>query len=415
MKKINRIEFDNGLVLLTERRPNTKKAVLLIGVKVGSVDEPKKLNGVSHFNEHMLFKSNKYRTTEQIAEDLEYSGAVANAYTTFRYTAFYVKTLRKNIPDAIEILLQGVTNFDYREDEFLTEKEVILTELKNYLNSPEKYSLYEFFIPTLFRGTPLEKTIIGSERTIRNLKKRDLERFKKKFYIPGNMVIVAVGNFNEDIVKKEISKTFADLDEKKIPRINSRVDLRNKKIEKFRYRSDISQLYMCLGYRVPGYVNKDIHRLDLLSGILYEGFSSRMFRELREKRGIGYDVSGVFSPHGDEGIFSVYINGFDTNRFKEAKDAISRIFEDLKKNLVPKREFNGVKNLMISKHSDKLEKILDRAIMILETEIYGIPYDFRRKERFIREISRRELMETAKDHLTDDYSMTVLCPEGFRE
>lgn len=411
MKGIKRTEFDNGLVLLTERRPTARKAALLIGAKVGSVDENGRLNGASHFNEHMLFKSNRYRTTEQISEDLEYAGTVINAYTTFRYTAFQAKALSNKIADAIEILFQGMNNFNYREDEFSTEKDVILTEIRNYINSPERYSLFELFVPALFRNTPLEKTVIGTEKSVRNLTKNELEGFKKKFYAPNNMIIAAAGKFNEDELLKIVGNTFGKLDEKKIPVSKSGVDLRNKKCEKFECRKDISQLYLCLGYKVPGYVHEDVHRLELLSGILGEGLSSRMMKELRERRGIGYDVGAFFSPDGNEGIFSTYISGFDPKKFEEVKDILFRIFEDLKKNPIPDREFNGIKNLLISKYDDRLEKIMDRAIMSLETELYGIPYDFRKEDKFIREISKDDLMETANRYLNDDYTMTALGPE----
>ncbi len=410
-KGIKRTEFDNGLVLLTEKRPTAKKAVLLIGIGVGSIDENDKISGASHFNEHMLFKSNRYRTTEQISEDLEYSGTVVNAYTSWRYTAFHAKALSDKIPDAVEILFQGAENFNYREDEFLTEKDVILTEIHNYINSPERYSLFELFIPLLFRNTKLEQTVIGTEKSVKNLTKNELEGFKREFYLPNNIVIVATGKFNEDELLKKVGDTFGKLKEKKISTPDFRVDLRNKKLEKFESRKDISQLYLSLGYKVPGHLHEDVHKLELLSGILAEGFSSRMLKELRERRGIGYDVGAFFSPDGDEGIFSAYINGFDPKRFEEAKDVLLKIFESLKKNPVPDREFNGIKNLMISKYADRLEKIMDRAIMIIETELYGIPYDFRREEKFIREISKEELMETANKYLTDDYTMTVLGPE----
>lgn len=411
MKGIKRTEFDNGLILLTEKRPTAKKAVLLMGVRVGSIDENDKINGASHFNEHMLFKSNRYRSAERISEDLEYAGTVVNAYTSWRYTAFHAKALSDRISDAVEILFQGIGNFNYEKDEFLTEKDVILTEIHNYINSPERYSLFELFIPALYRETPLERTVIGTENSVKNLTKNELEGFKRKFYAPNNMVIVATGKFNDDELLKRVKVTFGKLKEKKISRPSSMINLRNKKLEKFEHRKDISQLYMSLGYKVPGYVHEDIHRLEILSGILAEGFSSRMLRELREKRGIGYDVGAFFSPDGNEGIFSAYINGFDPKRFDEAIGVLLKIFESLKKNPVPDREFNGIKNLMISKYNDRLEKIMDRAIMIFETELYGIPYDFRKEEKFIREISKEELMETANKYLTEDYTMTVLGPE----
>ncbi|MEA3254651.1 MAG: insulinase family protein, partial [Candidatus Altiarchaeota archaeon] len=175
MKGINRIELDNGLVLLTEKRPNTKKAALLSGVRVGSAHEDDRLNGGSHFNEHLLFKSNRYRSARQITEDLEYSGAVINAYTTWKYTAFSAKVPHKELPKAVEILFQAATNFSYNRDEFETERQVIQTEIQNFINSPGRYSLTGLFIPKLFKGTPLERKVEGTTKAMGSVEKEELE------------------------------------------------------------------------------------------------------------------------------------------------------------------------------------------------------------------------------------------------
>ncbi|HDI73198.1 MAG: hypothetical protein DRO76_05050 [Candidatus Altiarchaeales archaeon] len=414
MKGINRIELDNGLVLLMEKRPNTKKTALLVGVKVGSINEDERLNGGSHFNEHLLFKSNKYRSARQISEDLEYSGAVINAYTTWKYTAFSAKVPYKELPKAIEILFQAATNFSYREDEFETERQVILTEIQNFINSPERYSLTGLFIPKLFEGTPLERTVEGTVETMGCVKKEELEKFKEKFYVPNNMVIAAVGKFDERKLVSSVENFFGSLDARNLPHSPTSIDLTNRRREKFEERKDISQVYMCLGYRVPGFSHRDVHSLDLISSILSEGLSSRMYRELREKRGIGYSVGSIFHPIGREGMFITHVDGFDPKRMEEARDVILKIFKDLKENPISDREFNGVKNLMISRYDDQLERIMDRAMMLLEKEIYNIPYDFREKEKFIRKISKREIQISAENYLGDDYSLTILGPEGFR-
>jgi len=157
LKDIKRVELDNGLVLLMEKTQNTKKTALLAGVRVGSVDESMKLNGGSHFNEHMLFKGNRYRSAREIAEDLEYSGTVINAYTTWKYTAFTAKAPYEHLNTAVEVINQAATNYSYIEEEFATERQVILTEIENFINSPDRYSLTGLFIPKLFEGTPLEK------------------------------------------------------------------------------------------------------------------------------------------------------------------------------------------------------------------------------------------------------------------
>jgi len=413
-KEMNRTEFDNGLVLLTEKRPNTRKAALLVGVKVGSVNEDDGLSGGSHFNEHLLFKSNKYRSARQIIEDLEYSGIIIDASTNWKYTAFHAKAPHRELTDAIEILFQAATNFSYDPREFSTEREVILTEIQNYINLPDRYSLFGLFIPTLFRGTPLARKVEGTTDSIKNITKEELERFKEDYYVPNRMAIVAVGRFNEEKLIRKIKATFGKLEARDIPNPEPDVSLDNKEFERFEPRKDISQLYLGLGYRVPGFSHEDVHKIDLLSSILSAGLSSRIFRELREERGIGYRVGSFFYPLSNEGIFCIHVDGFDPKRFEETKDVIERIFDDLKDNPISDREFKGTKNLMISRYDDRLERIRERARMILETEFYRIPYDFSQKESYIRKISKEDLMDTARRYLTGKYSLTVLTPEGFR-
>ena len=415
LEGITRKEFDNGLVLLMEKRPNTSKATLLVGVKVGSVNENEILSGGSHFNEHLLFKSNSYRSARQLVEDLEYSGIIINAYTNWKYTVFYAKSPHRELAKAVEILFQAATNFNYNPKEFSTEREVVLTEVKNHINSPERYSISGLFIPTLFRGTPLERPIEGTTDSMEKITKEQLEGFKKEYYVPNNMVLVAVGKFDEEELIRKVEDTFGTLESKKIPTLDLNITLDNENFERYETREDISQLYMCLGYRTPGSAHEDHYKLDLLTSILSEGLSSRMFRELREKRGIGYDVGSLFHPMGDEGIFCTHVSGFDPKRFKETKDIIFKIFKDLKTNSITDREFKGTKTLMISKYDDKLEIITNRALFLLETEFYKTPYDFRNKESYINEISKNDLRDLANEYLTDEYSLTVLAPNGFKK
>jgi predicted Zn-dependent peptidase len=410
MKNIERTEFGNGLVLLTEERPNTKKAALLAGVGVGSVNENDKLNGGSHFNEHLLFKSNGFRSARQIIEDLEYTGTIVNAYTTWGYTAFYAKTPHKELENSIEILFQAAANFDYDEKEFELERKVILTEIQNYIDSPEKYALMGLFIPTLFSGTPMEKKIEGTAGSMGSVTKKELEGFKRRFYVPNNTIIAVCGKFNRSRLVEVVENTFGGLKKRNFP-VTGKVDIGNRRVTKSEGRRDITQSYLGLGYRVPGYSSENFFVLDLLSSILSEGLSSRMFHELRERRGIGYSVGNFFYPLRKEGMFASHVDGFDPVRVDETREVILKIFEDLKHNRLDNREFRGTKKLMISKYDDRLEKITERAMMGFQSEFFRIPFDFREKERFIRNVSREDIQEASEEYLNEEYVMTLLEPE----
>ena len=410
MDEIQRVEYGNGLRVLLEERVNTKKAALLIGVRVGSVDEYDGINGGSHFNEHLLFKSNKHRTSRQITEDLEYSGTVINAYTTWKYTAFYAKTPYNELQNAVQILYEAATNLDYRSKEFELEREVVLTEIRNYINSPEKYALMDLFIPTLFNNTPLEKKIQGTVEAMGFVEKERLEDFKGDYYSPGNIVIVVCGNFNEKKLLGKVEETFGSMQKGKKHHRES-VELSNRHTVREESRGDINQMYLSLGYRVPGYRSDDFFKLELLSSILSEGLSSRLFKELREKRGIGYSVGSFYKAFRDEGMFISHVDGFNPLKLEETKETIQMVFSNLKEEKIGEREFEGTKKLMLSKYDDQLERITESAMLLLESEFCGIPFDYREKERYIWEVTEQDLLDVADKYLSEDYTMTLLKPE----
>lgn len=410
MKDILKKEYSNGLTLVAEERPNTRKVALFVGVGVGSVDEDSEINGGSHFNEHLLFKSNKHRTARQIIEDLEYSGSLVNACTTWKYTGFYAKTPKSSLNGALDILFEAATNFEYDEKEFELERQVILTEIQNYINSPEKHALTGLFIPTLFEGTPLEKKIEGTTESMGKIKKKELEAFKQRFYAPNNMIIAVCGRFDWKKLTQLIEETFGILEKKHVPR-RQKISIQNRGNRREEKRLDITQSYLHLGYRVPGFCGKDFFSLEMISSLLSEGMSSRLFHELREKRGIGYSVGNFFYPTGEEGMFVSHVDGLDPERVEETEEIILNIFSDLKKRRVQTKEFKGTKKLMISRYDDLLEKITERAMLLFLSEFFRVPYDFREKEKYIRAVTKDNVMDAAKEYLTEDYTLTLLSPK----
>lgn len=415
MKRIKRKELDNGLVVLTEKMPHRKKAVLLVGIKVGAVNENDKLSGASHFTEHLLFKSNKFRSAKQINEDLEFEGILINAFTDQTMTFFYADSIPAKLGKAIDIIYEAVTNFEYDQKEFELERKVVLTEIQVYIEQPMDYSSENLFIPTLFRGTPLERTIAGTEKSIGGVTKEELKQFKRAFYVPNNMAIVLVGNFNEKELEKRIENTFANLKPKSLPSQYLDIDLTNQYFVRLESHPSIKEIYLDIGFKVPGFAHEDVFKLMLLDGILSAGSSSRMFQRLREERGIGYSVGSSFGNFGNAGAFETYVAGFDVKRFEEVKDVILKEFRDLKINLVSSRELDGTKNLLIAEHHDVLERLFPRADSILEKEFDKFPFDFRELPRHLKKISRKDILEIARKYLTDQFVLTALVPEGFKK
>lgn len=414
LKDVKRTVLDNGLTILTHKVPAAKKAVILVGAKVGSIHENEQLNGGSHFNEHLLFKSNHYRTAKQITETLELGGAAINAWTYFNETVFYVKCLPEALGEAITVAYQAATNGVYNKAEFERERQVILTEIKRGIESPGSYAASHLFYPALFAGTPLEKTVAGTEAAMSVIAPSDLICFKSDYYNPNNMVIVAVGRFDEKKLKQNIKKTFGAMFYSMGMGRPSIIAPPNRHREKFETRSDVKQVYLYLGYRVPGDLHPDTFKLQFLDGVLSAGFSSRLFQNLREKHGIGYSVGSFYGSHVGVGLFGVSVSGFDAKRFLETREIILGEFTDLKTNLLGDKEFDITRNLLVSQHHEGLESITSLAKGILGTEINNMPYDFRETDKHLKKITKKNVLEMARQYLTDDFTLTALVPEGFK-
>lgn len=414
LKGVKRTVLDNGLTILTHKVPKAKKAVLLVGVKVGSIHENDTLTGGSHFNEHLLFKSNTHRTAKQITETLELGGAAINAWTYFNETVFYVKCLPEALGEAITVAYQAATNGVYNKAEFELERQVILTEIKRGIENTGSYAVSHLFYPALFAGTPLEKTVAGTEAAMSAVKAFDLINFKSDYYNPNNMVIVVVGKFNEKKLGRDIKKTFGAMFYSRGICHPSVVALPNRHREKFETRSDVKQVYLYLGYRVPSKLHPDTFKLQFLDGVLSAGFSSRMFQELREKHGIGYSVGSFYGSHVGVGLFGIHVSGFDAKRFLETREIILGEFTDLKTNLLSDKEFDITRSLLVSQYSEGLDNLSGLARGILYTEINGYTHDFREVYKYLKKVTKKDVLEMARQYLTDEFTLTALVPEGFK-
>lgn len=414
MPGVKRIILDNGLRILTAKGPHTRKAVIMVGFKVGLIDETEENSGISHFLEHILFKSTQSRKRKQIVMDLEEVGTKVNAGTNVDHTILYAKVLPQFVKRVIRNFFEMVSNPAYNSREFELEKKVVLEEWENSWDEPIDHSFDFLYWPTLFKGTPLERSIAGRRESLQSMSKQDLEDFKKKYYLPNNMAIVAVGKFNEEEVIREITETFGTLSPKQVPEQKLEVELINSQTIKLIPRRTLSsQVYLVLGYRVPGSLHKDIHKLNLLDSILSEGMSSRLFVALREKRGIGYGVGTALADFKQIGSLHAYITGFNKKRFQGAVKAILGEFQDLKKKTISNRELQKAKNQLISSHQESMEKPEFWGRQILEKEFFGVPYDFRRIPKHIKKITPRDIRRIANQYLIDDYTLCALVPEGF--
>ncbi|MFH5974147.1 M16 family metallopeptidase [Clostridium perfringens] len=283
----NTIILPNGLKVITIKK-DTRLASINIGVNIGSLYEDEKELGMSHFVEHMLFKGTKNRSNEQLNRELEFLGGDYNAYTDYISTVYSITCLDEEFEKGIELLSDMILNSSFDEKEMKKEKGVVLSEIKSDKDDIEDLSIsrtHEY----AFDKSALKNSIAGTEEHVKGFKRKQVYDFYKKYYTPDNCVIVTVSAFSHE----QMQKIITDLFEKWEGKSHKKAEIikeENKELIKTTYKSQIEQGTVTYLYAFKEVCEKDKLPLKILSYKLAESSNSILFRELREERGLAYDV-----------------------------------------------------------------------------------------------------------------------------
>ncbi|MGU8283932.1 M16 family metallopeptidase [Clostridium perfringens] len=283
----NTIILPNGLKVITIKK-DTRLASINIGVNIGSLYEDEKELGMSHFVEHMLFKGTKNRSNEQLNRELEFLGGDYNAYTDYISTVYSITCLDEEFEKGIELLSDMVLNSSFDEKEMKKEKGVVLSEIKSDKDDIEDLSIsrtHEY----AFDKSALRNSIAGTEEHVKGFKRKQVYDFYKKYYTPDNCVIVTVSAFSHEQMQKIITDLFGKWEGKSHKKAKI-IKEENKDIVKTTYKSQIEQGTVTYLYAFKEVFEKDKLPLKILSYKLAESSNSILFRELREERGLAYDV-----------------------------------------------------------------------------------------------------------------------------
>lgn len=283
----NTIILPNGLKVITIKK-DTRLASINIGVNIGSLYEDEKELGMSHFVEHMLFKGTKNRSNEQLNRELEFLGGDYNAYTDYISTVYSITCLDEEFEKGIELLSDMVLNSSFDEKEMKKEKGVVLSEIKSDKDDIEDLSIsrtHEY----AFDKSALRNSIAGTEEHVKSFKRKQVYDFYKKYYTPDNCVIVTVSAFSHEQMQKIITDLFGKWEGKSHKKAKI-IKEENKNIVKTTYKSQIEQGTVTYLYAFKEVCEKDKLPLKILSYKLAESSNSILFRELREERGLAYDL-----------------------------------------------------------------------------------------------------------------------------
>jgi predicted Zn-dependent peptidase len=336
----SRRELKGGARLLTATLPDRASASVVLMFRVGSRFEDDRIGGISHFIEHLFFKGTRRRpSAKAIAEAIEGIGGVMNASTDKEVTVYWCRVPAERLELAVDVLCDIVSDSQLAPTDVERERMVILEELKMYLDQPQDY-VHSLFERIMWPEHPLGRDIIGTVESVSAISRDDLAAYVQDHYRRPNLVVGLAGALEPDLA--------ADLLESRLglPEPSNGTELAPPspldRPSVFLLRKDTEQAHICLGTRGVSYMDPDRYAVDLLNTILGEGMSSRLFLEIREKRGLAYDVHSYSSKHVDGGYFATYM-GVDPNKAEEALEAAQEELRRIAVDLVPAEELTKAK------------------------------------------------------------------------
>ncbi|MCT8991447.1 insulinase family protein [Chelativorans sp. SCAU2101] len=294
--------LSNGLTVATETLPHLESVALGVWVKSGSRNERDDEHGIAHLLEHMAFKGTGKRTALQIATDIEDVGGEINATTSVETTAFYARVLRDDLPLAIDILADILMDSRFDPVELEREQHVILQEIGAAHDTPDD-AVFDRFTETAFRHQAIGRSILGTPETVKSFTSEQLHRFMERQYGADRMVVVAAGGLRHDEFVREVEArlgSFRDKADTALPQYSHYVG------GDYRENRDLMDAQIILGFEGRAYHVRDFYASQVLSMILGGGMSSRLFQEVREKRGLCYSVYAFHWGFSDTGIFGIH-------------------------------------------------------------------------------------------------------------
>jgi predicted Zn-dependent peptidase len=338
-ENIDLTTLPNGIRVVSENVPYVQSASVGIFVGVGSRDEDDHVRGVSHFIEHMMFKGTAKRNARQIADEIESRGGHLNAYTDKENTSYQARVLAEHTPLALDILTDMLLGSLHDPEEIEREKRVVIEEIKMYEDTPEEM-VHELFEETLWQTHPLGKSIIGSEATVSGLKRDHLVTHIGTRYRPDRIVVSAAGNIDHAELVGLVEKALGGMEGTAPPRVLATPQPSGKS-EK-RGRRDIEQTHFCLGAAAYSKHDKERFALSILNNVLGGNMSSRLFQEVREKRGLAYSIGSYGRSYQDGGHFCVY-GGTSPDTYEQVLELTHKEFANVRANGLSEDELTKAK------------------------------------------------------------------------
>ena len=387
----------NGLRLVTERMPHVRSVSIGVWLARGSRHEPAAQSGIAHFVEHMLFKGTATRSAEDIAQTIDSIGGQMDAFTAKEYASYYIKVLDEHLPLAMDVLSDIVMRPALSPDDLEREKKVVLEEIKMVEDTPDDL-VHELFAERFWRDHPLGRPILGTKETVEALTVDGLRRYFGSVYTSPNLIVVAVGNVEHAQVRDLVWRFFEGLPASSEPvrddppRVVPDVLIRNKELE---------QSHVCLGTSGYRQDHADRYASYVLNTVLGGSMSSRLFQNVREKRGLAYAVFSGLSAYRDAGSVTIYA-GCANEAVGELVDVVIGELRRMKEEALPDSELRRAKDHLKGSLMLNLESTSSRMSHLARQEIYfdrqfGLDETLTGVER----VTTGDVQRVARDLFTD--------------
>jgi predicted Zn-dependent peptidase len=415
---IRRTELGSGLRVLSERMPGVRSVALGFWVLAGSRDEPPPISGSSHFLEHLLFKGTRLRSARDIAEAFDAVGGDVNAFTAKEYTCFYARVRDRDLPMAVEQLADMLQHSVLRENDFASERRVILEEINVHEDTPDDL-IHDVFMESLWPDHPLGRPILGTKRSIRAATRNQVRRFYRRHYVLGNLVVVAAGNLHHEQLLDLLADSMdagpvrsegpASWNLRKpgvAPAPSGRTTVRKR---------DTEQAHICVGTSGLSRTDPDRFAFGVVNNAIGGGMSSRLFQEVREKRGLAYSVYSYHTMYADAGLFCAYA-GTTPGRAREVLSIIRGQLEDVADTGLTLDEFERAKGHMKGSLVLSLEDPGGRMSRLGKSEIgHGETLTVSQLLGRISAVTPEDARRAAERVLSQPMTTTVLGPFGRRD
>lgn len=362
---INKTVLANGIKIISKKMPHVRSISMGVWVSVGARDESREQSGLSHFIEHMIFKGTARRDAYQIAKEFDAIGGQTNAFTSMEHTCYHAKVLDSHLETMVDILSDIFLNSVFDANEVERERPVIFQEIGMLEDTPEDY-VHQLAGTNFWGDHPLGRSILGSRDNILSFNADTIKQYFQQFYHPERIVISAAGNLEHERILELIGPSFetihngGSLPDRTKPHIRSSVKI---------HKRDLEQAHICLSTLGTAISDPRRFAFSLMNTLLGGNMSSRLFQEIREKRGLAYSVYSFISSHVDSGMFGVYC-GVNPKNTQQAIKLIHQTLQTIRQKKITRDELSDAKEYTKGNLFLASESADNQMVRLAQNEIY---------------------------------------------